>query len=436
MASVLASAVIGMIMTSCDLLNHEVLIDEGEKITVIDSTRVRVLSNTADSTNLVIVSNAEWEAVLTDGEGWCTISKYQGRKGTDTIRIFVQENPSTVQRKALLAVVSGPLTKIYWVVQGAAEEWIEVMYWDRTALQRAGLHGKVDSMTVSDSWHPGSQTGYFFDIRGNVLRETTIENDVRTAFRQYQYDSYNHKLSCTVKDFNDNVIRTWEFEYENKGRYVPYSAQGWMDPDPLSEDMEGRIVPDMSASHKTWIEGGVEFHEDKTFTFTENDTRLLIITDRWKLADNERVEMGCDTARVSYQYFNSCKLSLPYTSRGNVTNSAYFVNGMLKMITTTTGSYDYLENSQRLLVASYSYSGPQEAPHRINSFECEYNTNHDLIQRRILYNGDAEFTVEKYPQYDYDDQHNWVARVEETHKPGIGEAILNASKREILYFRY
>ena len=64
MASVLASAVIGMIMTGCDLLNHEVLIDEGEKMTVIDSTRVRVLNNTADSTNLVIVSTADWEATL------------------------------------------------------------------------------------------------------------------------------------------------------------------------------------------------------------------------------------------------------------------------------------------------------------------------------------------------------------------------------------
>ena len=408
-AAVLASAVIGMIMTGCDLLNHEVLIDEGEKITVIDSTRVRVLSNTADSTNLVIVSNAEWEAVLTDGEGWCTISKYQGRKGTDTIRIFVQENPSTVQRKALLAVVSGPLTKIYWVVQGAAEEWIEVMYWDRTALQRAGLHGKVDSMTVSDSWHPGSQTGYFFDIRGNVLRETTIENDVRTAFRQYQYDSYNHKLSCTVKDFNDNVIRTWEFEYENKGRYVPYSAQGWMDQDPLGEDMEGRIVPDMSASHKTWIYGGFEYHDDRVYTFSE-DYKLVIYVDRWKDSLGTRVPVLCDTMKVEYQY-SSGKM-LPQKGIGYVNNTFYYSNGMIYMMTTKYDEYKFLENPVKMVVEKYSYTG--SAGHDIDYYECDYNANHDLVEKRTKHNGAVDVDVDRYPQYQYDNKNNWILMHQET----------------------
>lgn len=438
-SALLASAVTGMALISCDLLDNEVLIDDGTKITVTDSTTIRVMSSLTDSTLLVISTEAKWHADVAAGADWCTLSKHDGDKGRDSIYVRVEENSGTTARQTSILVESGNMIKIFRVSQLAAESWHDKPYWNRTAAARMGLHGYVQKITVTDNRHSTESSVYTFDQLGNLLTHQSIDKVANRydTTRTYAYDNANHRIQCSVmEDAGGQVVRKWQYEYRNTGKLVAFSARGWMDPDPLAEDMEGMIVPDLSASHKTWIEGDVEFHEDKTFTFTENDTRLLIITDRWKLADNERVEMGCDTARVSYQYFNSCKLSLPYTSRGNVTNSAYFVNGMLKMITTTTGSYDYLENSQRLLVASYAYTGPQEAPHRINSFECEYNSNHDLIQRRIRYNGDAEFTVEKYPQYDYDDQHNWVARVEETHKPGIGEAILNASKREILYFRY
>ena len=390
-SALLASAVTGMALISCDLLDNEVLIDDGTKITVTDSTTIRVMSSLTASTLLVISTEAKWHADVAAGADWCTLSKHDGDKGRDSIYVRVEENSGTTARQTSILVESGNMIKIFRVSQLAAESWHDKPYWNRTAAARMGLHGYVQKITVTDNRHSTESSVYTFDQLGNLLTHQSIDKVANRydTTRTYAYDNANHRIQCSVmEDAGGQVVRKWQY------------------------------------------------HEDKTFTFTENDTRLLIITDRWKLADNERVEMGCDTARVSYQYFNSCKLSLPYTSRGNVTNSAYFVNGMLKMITTTTGSYDYLENSQRLLVASYAYSGPQEAPHRINSFECEYNTNHDLIQRRIRYNGDSEFTVEKYPQYDYDDQHNWVARVEETHKPGIGEAILNASKREILYFRY
>ena len=53
-SALLASAVTGMALISCDLLDNEVLIDDGTKITVTDSTTIRVMSSLTDSTLLVI----------------------------------------------------------------------------------------------------------------------------------------------------------------------------------------------------------------------------------------------------------------------------------------------------------------------------------------------------------------------------------------------
>lgn len=408
MAAVLASAVIGMIMTGCDLLNNEVLIDDGAYITEVDSTRIRVLSYAADSTHLVINSTGEWQATLSDGEGWCTISKTEGRKGYDTIDIFVKENTTTVKRKAQIAVVSGTLTKVYWVVQSAAEEWLDVMYWDRTALQRMGLHSQVDSMKITDNWHPNNQTVYYFDIRGNVLKEKTIENDVRVALREYTYDEQNHRLTCTVKDLNGGLLRSWAYEYENKGKYVAYSAAGWFDENPLDEAMDDRIVPDLSASHKSWTEGGVEMYEDRTFTF-EEEYKLVICTERWKDVAGDHVTLMRDTVRVSYQYSNG-KL-LPKKSRGYVDLTVYYPNGMINTMTTPNGEYKFHENLIRMAVERYNFTG--SGVHDIDFIECDFNSYHDVTERRVKYSGSVDIDVHRYPQYQYDNRFNWFLRYEE-----------------------
>ncbi len=48
-----------MALISCDLLDNEVLIDDGTKITVTDSTTIRVMSSLTDSTLLVISTEAK-----------------------------------------------------------------------------------------------------------------------------------------------------------------------------------------------------------------------------------------------------------------------------------------------------------------------------------------------------------------------------------------
>ena len=408
LAAVSASAIIGLAIVSCDLLDNTVLIDDGGKITEVDSTTVRLLSFASDSTHLALYCSDKWQATLTDGEGWCTISKTSGSKGKDTIDIYVTENSTTTKRKAQIAVVSGSLTKVYWVVQSAAEEWLDVMYWDRTALQRMGIHGKVDTMKVSDNWHPDNLTEYVFDVRGNLLEEKITENGIKTARLLYSYDASNHRLSCSVTDYNEREVRHWEYEYNNKGKYVAYSAYGWMDSDPFAEEMEDMIVKDLSGVHKTWTEGGFEFHEDRIYTF-EEEYKLAIDVEQWKDSLGTHVQISRDTMKVQYQ-FSSGKL-LPQKGIGYVDNTFYYPNGILYTMTTKEAEYKFLQNPLKILVESYKYTG--KGAHEIDSYECEYNTHHDIVEKKIKYST-GENSIDRYPQYQYDSKFNWIVRYEET----------------------
>ena len=412
--ALLVSAVIGFTVGSCDLLDDTVLIDNGEKITEIDSTKIRVLSSVADSTQLIINTTADWTAQVQGDVEWCRISKKSGVKGTDTIRIYVTENTKTKVRKTSIAIEAGQLTKVYWVTQSAAEEWLDLTYWNRTVAQRLGLHGKVDTMKVTDNWHPDDADIYVFDIRGNLLEHKVLNDTFLTATRTYTYDQSNHRLTCSVKDFKNTEVRSWRYEYHNTDKYVAYSALWWSEEiDPLAEEMEGMIVPDLSAVYKTWTENGTEFHEDRIYNF-EGEYKLVISVERWKDSLGVRVPMSSDTIRVSNNYFSGCRLSLPHTSRANVVNTAYYTNGMLKMMQTADYTYEFVENSQRLIVKSFNYTG--SGAHEIDSYECEYNAYHELTERRIKYSGTSEVSIDLYPEYQYDDKFNWILRNEETAK--------------------
>lgn len=422
LAAVSASAIIGLALGSCDLLDNTVLIDDGGKITEVDSTTIRLLSFASDSTHLALYCSAKWEATLTDGEGWCTISKTSGSKGRDTIDIFVSENSTTLKRRAQIAVVSGTLTKVYWVVQSAAEEWMGVMYWDRTALQRMGLHSNVDTMKVSDNWHPENLLEYVFDVKGNLLEEIITENNVKTARRLYSYDASNHRLSCSVTDYHGREVRHWEYEYDNRGKYVAYSACGWMDSDPFAEEMDDMIVKDLSGVHKTWTEGGFEFHEDRTYTF-EEEYKLAIDIEQWKDSLGTHVQISRDTMRVQYQY-SSGKL-LPQKGRGYVDNTFYYPNGMLYTMTTKDAEYKFLQNPLKIIVESYNHIGT--GAHEIESYECKYNSHHDIVEKKITYSS-GEVSIDRYPQYQYDSRFNWIVRYEETSNHE------RYSKRTFIYF--
>ena len=436
-AALLASAVIGMIMSGCDLLDKEVLIDEGVKTVVNDSTTIPVMSSVPDSAELVINSGSDWHADVAKGGDWCTLSKHDGTKGCDTIYIHVEENSGTQARQTSIVVESATMIMVFKVQQIAGELWHDMTYWKRTVTQRLGLHGMPEQMTITDNRRSTESSIYKFDRRGNLLEHKYVDKVANRydTTRTYTYDEADHRLTCTVKaDATGTVVRKWRYEYGNAGKFVAASAKGWMDPDPLSESLEGMIVPDLSASCLTLIDGADETHIDTRYLF-DGDSRLLIVEEKWvQDGSGDKITLKCDTSRVSYQYFNNCRMMLPYTSRGYVTNCGYYANGMLKMLRTAVDAYDFVDNSQRMLVASYSFVGTDE-PHEIDFYECDYNANHDLIEKRTRYSGATGVTVEKYPQYQYDAQHNWAARVEELMRPGYTEPLQNATKREIVYFR-
>lgn len=431
-------AVIGLLLVGCDLLNQEVLIDENLKTTVSDSTTIRLMNSVPDSTQLIINTNAEWHANVSKGGEWCTLSKYDGRKGRDTILIFVKENAETMPRQTSIVVESGTMIMIFKVNQASAETWLDVKYWNRTALQRMGLHGSIKQMTVTDNRYSMESSIYDFDEKGNLLSHQSIDkiaNKYDTT-RTYTYDEANHRLTCTVtEDANNTVVRQWEYRYENTGKFVAYSEKGWTDPNPLAEDMEGMIVPDLSYVYKTWVKGEKEFYEKREYTFDGDRLLIHVKSEMIKDGDADWIVPLVDTVmRVSYQYFNTCGQSLPYTSRNNVTNTTYYANGMVKMMRTVNSAYDFLDNIQRMAVVSYAYNGEAGIPHEIDSYECDYNSNRDLTERRIRYSGSTGVTVERYPQYQYDDRHNWAARVVEISRPEYSEPIQNATKREFIYY--
>jgi len=436
LAFVLFLTVMGWSLVSCDLLNTEVLLDDTGRTTVTDSTTIRVLSSVPDSTQLIINTSTSWHADVAKGGEWCTLSKHDGSKGRDTILVRVEENTAVAMRQTSIVIESGNTIRIFKVNQMAGEGWIEVPYWKRTALQRMGLHGKVQMMTVSDNWHPNESSTYFFDEEGNLLSEKSMDSVANQydVTRLYEYDEANHRLMCTVKDWKDRVVRKLKYEYKNQGKLVAFSAKGWEDPDPLSEDMEGMVIPDLSAVHKTWLYEDEEYHEDRTYTF-EDENRLVIYIDRWRDSADVHVSIGCDTMRVSYQYINSCMLNLPYTSRGYVKNSVYYSTGMLKMMETMFCKYDFLNNVQKMVVTSFQYTGDPSATHNIDSYVCEYNDNRDLVERTVHYTTSAGITIERYPQYQYDECHNWTVRLEEQKRSDSDDVRPNLTKREFIYYR-
>jgi hypothetical protein len=434
LAAVFASALMGLVMTGCDLLDKQVLVDDGVKVTVNDSTTIRVMGSMPDSTKLVINATSDWHADVAREGDWCSLSKTEGGAGTDTIVIHVAENPETEMRRTSIVVETATMIMVFRVAQAAAEMWHDKPYWHRTAAQRIGLHGMVERMTVSDNLHSTESDVYTFDKRGNLLTHQCLD---KIASRYdttwtYTYDEANHRLTCSVKDDESGTeVRSWSYEYGNTGRLVAVSAQGWMDQDPLGEYMDGMIVPDLSAIHGVIHQGGSDITIHQTYTF-DDDTRLVIVTDYMVLGSRRRL---VDTTRVSYQYFNNCQMLLPYTSRGFVTNCGYYANGILKMLRTADEAYDFLDNPERVAVVSYSFSGPEERSKGISSYECEYNTHHDLKERLTRYTTTTEVKREKFPEYQYDEQHNWTARMEETVRPGLDATIQNATKREIIYYK-
>ena len=436
-AFIAAAFALGVVSSSCE---NEVLLDANEHKVLVDSTKIRILDCVPDTVKLGFNTTRNWTAtVAKGGEEWCTLSKTEGRKGNSSVLIYVKENPTASARQTSIVLVSGEIESVFKITQKAGEPWFEEVYWNRTASQRAGLRGKVKSMTETNNLDANKSVAYYFDERGNLTK--TEINDMRfdmyDTTKVFEYDDENHRLSCAVKmTLGDDTLRSWRYEYANKGKLVAYSAVTWDDPDPLAEDMTGMVVPDLSAVYKTWTKDNLVYNESRKYTFDGN--RLQIALKIWRDFNDgtDSIEMLKDTVvKVSYRESNTSKLTLPYTS-SNVSNCTYDENGMLKMLVTKKGRYDFLDNVQKMVVESFMYNENAESVQNEPTwYECKYNYNRDITERQVTYSGMQDITVEKYPRYQYDENHNWINRVEQVPKPGQTESHDVIRNRVISYHR-
>ena len=428
-----ATFALGIVSTSCD---NEVLLDTNEHKVIVDSTKIRVLDCVPDTVKLGFNTTRNWTLHVAKGGEWCTVSKTSGPKGNNTLMIYVEENPTSQERQTSLVLESGEIENVFRVTQKAGEPWFEVSYWNRTALQRAGLRGKVKSMTETRNISANKSVTHSFDERGNLTKVeiNDMQFDMYDTVKVFEYDDDNHRVGCAVKMVaGDVLVRNWRYEYGNKGRLVTYSERIWDDPDPLAEEMYGMIVPDLSAVYKTWSDGEWAYNESRNYSF--DGDRLMIAVKQWKtIGDSVREELMDTVVKVSYKESPSNNLTLPYTS-SNVTNTTYYANGMLKMLTTRQGRFDYLDNVQKMVVESYMYNENAEIKNlEPQWYECTYNFNRDIQQREVTYSGMQSITVDNYPRYQYDEYYNWINRTELVPKPGYTEGQAVNVNRVISYY--
>lgn len=419
----------------CGCKNGEVLLDETERSIINDSITIRQMECIPDSMEIILNTPVEWNASVAKGADWCRISKQKGAAGKDTIIVYVDENPTASVRKTSVILESGTVTRVFRVKQKAGEAWFDTKYWYRTAAQRLGIRGMVESIYETEGKFPNRSITYTFDPRGNMIskeyRDQEYEHRYDTV-TAYTYDDDNHRLSCDVMLNDGQTVRKWRYEYENKGMLVAYSARGWLDSDPLAEVMEGMVVPDLSAAYGYRSDRDYVYGEEHLYTFDESG-RLNIVTHYWKRskeAPSDSIPTGGDTLRVEYRN------GLPYTSK-YVSNSVYYKNtGMLMLLETRNGRFDLLENSHRMVVSSYrSKNAEMLEDKEIEWFESKYNYNKDQLTRLVQYKGVGFVTEEKYYRYEYDDMHNWLSRMEDVPKAGYSEAQENYRHRMFSYYR-
>ena len=144
--------------------------------------------------------------------------------------------------------------------------------------------------------------------------------------------------------------------------------------------------------------------------------------------------------KINYDYFKGAdanNMLLPGYSSGNVTRCSYAQNGMLYKVETQKGSYEFLKNVHRMVPVKFtSRSGSNLERLATDWYVCSYNYNRDLAERQVQYKGLEFVTLEKYPQYFYDEEHhNWLDRQEDIPTRGYKEvSFQNHVTRVINYY--
>lgn len=399
----------------------EVLIDEIRPSYQQDSTSLRAFECVPDSGMIHIKADANWTAYIPSADtSWCSISKKSGSKGEDSLIISVDYNNTTRKRKSAVIIEAGNTVFKQIITQKAGEQWFDTPYWNRTAVQRLGLRGQVSELSLNGSRHET----YKFDVNGNVIlhKLTYVAHNMVDTTRAYTYDSDNHRLTCAVTSHGD-TLRTWRYEYGNTGLLVAFAATDWSDPDPLAEDMTGMVVPDLSRAFLRWTDTDGVREERRTYTFDES-YRLTIARCVYRLvSESDTVCLGGDTLRVEYRH------DRPYNSR-YISNSIYYSNGMLRMLNTSKGKYEFVESPVKMVPGSFTAHGQNE----VEWCSYRYNGNCDLIDATIKYSALSQEVTDTFTPYFYDDCYNWINHLQTVHRAGSTSIMKDNITRDIVYF--
>lgn len=416
-------------MQGCD--RGDILIDD-QTMVISSDTSVRVMNAVLDSSRIAINTTDTWRAFVAKGGGsWCLLSKAEGPAGRDTLRVMVTENPTDSARHTSVILESGTRRIVFKIVQNAGEPWFVTDYWHRTALQRAGYRGKVQSVTATNSKRPNKTYIYNFDRAGNLLSREVHDVDYNRfdTTHVYTYDAQNHMTSCVVCTVDGDTVRTYAMEYNNPGTLVAYSANGWDDPHPLEEGLDGAVLPDLSLVTRDWSDEAYRYHEVREYSFDEMTGTLVIdcTLSTYTLDTGELDNETNRTDRIEY------RKGRPYNSR-YVVYTTYYDNGMIRTLSYPDGTYEYaLENHHRMVPTRYHHTGAQE--HAIDSCVYRYNYNRDIEEHLVYYNGYQGATIETYGPYRYDySHHNWEEMIEKIPKAGNTESHPHKLTRTITYY--
>lgn len=420
-------------MQGCD--RGDILIDD-QTMVISSDTSVRVMNAVLDSSRIAINTTDTWRAFVAKGGGsWCLLNKTRGEAGHDTLKLMVTENPTDSARRTSVILESGTRRIVFKIVQNAGEAWFVTDYWHRTALQRAGYRGKVQSVTATNSKRPNKTYIYNFDPAGNLLSREVHDVDYNRfdTTHVYTYDAQNHMTSCVVTTGSDSTlidtVRSYVLEYNNPGKLVAYSANRWDDPHPLEEGLEGAVLPDLSQVTRDWSDEAYRYHEVREYSFDEMTGTLVIdcTLSTYTLDTGELDNETNRTDRIEY------RKGRPYNSR-YVVQTTYYNNGMIHTLSYPDGKYEYgLENHHRMVPTRYYHTGAQE--HAIDSCVYRYNYNRDIEERLIYYSGYQGATIETYGPYRYDNSHhNWEEMIEYIPKAGQTESHPRKLTRAFTYY--
>lgn len=223
----------------------------------------------------------------------------------------------------------------------------DINYWERNDLVHMQLRGNVKSLTEGDH-------SYNFNNEGFIQSENEKYGSA-TYFYDYHYS--NEKLdSVLITNFfrYDTVITRCYYEYNNIGKYVPVTDDGF--------SSNNRLIPGLSA-----IKG-----EINRVLFDMLDDTTMQITHQY-VDEHDRTKWHT-TLQSTVVFSGKYPKSLNCEYSGLFTDFMYASNGMYSSYSKNHDKYTFLVDNEYLRLSNYVHSTDDAYTVILN-----YNEHRDLL---------------------------------------------------------